>query len=224
MTCQLSRVLLILALVLPLGAQISISSPPSSGRRVAEFLGNYTKPVELTLDTGSVTLPSGGGALTLDTQEDASTDNWTAMPCDAGDSFSVRAANDARSIVIVNSSIPTPTGANMTLDQDGDIALGICPTIDTPKIILFFDKDGKELYDSVDGGKTLIGTTRRPAGTIRLQASRVAGDVGSLTDGEDGELLIQESDNTLWYCKDDATDGCTKPSEYVAIVSGASNP
>lgn len=117
----------------------------------SDFLGDFSSPTELTLATGSVTV-SGADAFLIDTEADAASDDWTAAVCSAGVSFSVRAANDARTVVIKNSSIPTPAGADLSLDQDGDIAFVICQTANAPEVVLFKDESGAIAVSGITGG------------------------------------------------------------------------
>jgi len=200
------------------GSTVSLEQGGVGG--TSDFLGNYASPTELTLSTGSVTLTSGGGAHLLDTEADASTDDWTAMICAAGDSFSVRAASDVRDVVIVNASIPTPINADLTLDQDGDLALGICQTANTPEVILFFDEAGEHLYRDLIGGASLATTTVRPAGTDRIGLSTHDDACQNLVDGIDGETCWQRDTNLRYTCE--TSDGtCDTTSEWVAEAGGS---
>ncbi len=198
------------------GSTVSLEQGGFGG--TSDFLGNYASPTELTISSGSVTLSSGGGPHLLDTELDGATDDWTAMVCAAGESWSVRAASDARTVVIVNSSIPTPTAADLSLDQDGDLALGICQTANTPEVILFLDEDGREIYGALQGGAALSAATVRPAGSLDIQGATHADDCTILVDGKDGATCWEKDANTLYVCE--TSDGsCDTAGEWV-VVSG----
>lgn len=132
-----------------------VCATDETGGGSADMIGDFSSPPTLTLATGSVNVTAGGGAgaYLIDVEGGvASTDDWTAATCAAGVSFSVRAANDARSVVIVNASIPTPAAADLTLDQDGDIAFVVCQTANTPEVVLFKDESGSISVSGITGG------------------------------------------------------------------------
>ena len=197
------------------GSIVSLESGGGGGGG-GDFLGNFASPTELTLSSGSVTFP-GSGAYVLDTQSDAASDDWTGATCPAGASFSIQAANDARTVVIKASSIATPTSTDLLLNQDGDSAMVLCRTADTPEVILFADEDGQQLYGPVDGGQGLTGTTTRPPGTARIQLSRHVDSCAGLVDGLDGEICTQENTDKVFRCET-ADGACDAPAEWAPFV------
>jgi hypothetical protein len=194
----------------PSGSIVSLEGGEGGGGS-GDFLGNFASPTELTLSSGTVAFP-GSGAYALDTESDAAADNWTGATCPAGASFSIQAASDARTVVIVSTSIPTPSGGDLSFDQDGDLALVVCQTADAPEVIVFVDENGQTTY-RVDGGDSGSAATIRPPGFTSIQISRHADNCQALTDGLDGEMCRQVDTNAIYFC--DTSDGvCDSAAEW----------
>lgn len=159
---------------------------PAGGGGSADFLGDTSSPTELTIAAGAVTAITTSGAHTFDTEADAATDTVTSIPCTAGVSFSVRAADDNRDVVFDAASFQVVGATDQTLDQDGDIALFVCPATNTPVMVIFVDESGAYTASQ------FVGTTLGPLEFTDI-VSPGAGSAGRTN------VFVDSADNRLKY-------------------------
>lgn len=201
---------------------------------------DWSSTTEVTISSGTFGVPAGGGALTCDTEADASTDTVTAITCAAGDRFAVRPESDARTCVFEHSaSLQLLFAADFSLDDDGDWLQGNCPSTDTAVVDDVLDENGAlELGGSsamrfpevtvsaptqtdehgfgfnTDGRLTSHKegeTDARKYGVVLSHATACT-DYDSLPWLTNGDRCYQESDNTSW---------CFEGAGFVSCGGGA---